>query len=546
MKLYKNDILRANEWHKTWNNNASFDPMSSVLPSLYKWFRSWRSSALLETSKLNMCESEVYQLEISEVNSIVVPEEVLQVHGYATPKKAEGTVWFIYENVNGFINRLSGNKKVDKEKEINDELEVDIAAYCEHQLNMRHKKNENGFNELFKGGEAAVQSIVSHNVHENIGRTQQGGTSLLLFGPLTKQLDHNESGKDDTGLGCWSVMTLQRDGVCTRVVCGYNPCGNGKLNSSVTYQQHRQYWVMQKKDLTCPRKKFHDDLVLQLEKWRKNWDRLVVCLDANEDIYKKSLGKSFTKSASLNMSEVVGDFTGKKIGPTFFRWSKPIDGIWAMQDVVVTQACVMPAGYGVGDHCLFVGEAPFRIQQFAARRLNTKVSSGATQKYLSRLEANPDCHCLIERLGKLHLTHKTRQTFCKGLNKLDKQSKDIMINAESECQRIKLGRISFSPQAVLWICHTQVYRSLLCYHRGLIRNSGNIKRTTRRCGILNFLSLSVEAILHRIKVCINQCNYFQKHGKHYQQKHLNRCLQNAREREDEEQKKEILAIIQRE
>jgi hypothetical protein len=196
---------------------------------------------------------------------------------------------------------------------------VDIAAYCEHQLNMRHKKNENGFNELFKGGEAAVQSIVSHNVHENIGRTQQGGTSLLLFGPLTKQLDHNESGKDDTGLGCWSVMTLQRDGVCTRVVCGYNPCGNGKLNSSVTYQQHRQYWVMQKKDLTCPRKKFHDDLVLQLEKWRKNWDRLVVCLDANEDIYKKSLGKSFTKSASLNMSEVVGDFTGKKIGPTFFR-----------------------------------------------------------------------------------------------------------------------------------------------------------------------------------------------------------------------------------
>ncbi len=45
----------------------------------------------------------------------------------------------------------------------------------------------------------------------------------------------------------------------------------------------------------------------------------MVCLDANEDIFKKSLGKSLTKNDGLNMSEVVGDFTGKKIGLTFFR-----------------------------------------------------------------------------------------------------------------------------------------------------------------------------------------------------------------------------------
>ena len=52
-----------------------------------------------------------------------------------------------------------------------------------------------------------------YNVHENIGQTQQGGTSLLLFGHLTEQLDHNKSGKGDTGLGRWLVMTLQGDGV---------------------------------------------------------------------------------------------------------------------------------------------------------------------------------------------------------------------------------------------------------------------------------------------------------------------------------------------
>ena len=112
-------------------------------------------------------------------------------------------------------------------------------------------------------------------------------------------------------------------------------------------------------------------------KWHEEGDPLVVCLDANEDIYKKSLGKSLTRSNGLRMSEVVGDFTGTKIGPTFFRGSKPIDRIWATPDIVIAPACIMPAGFGVGDHRLFVvdfqkeslvGAAPFHIKRFTSRR----------------------------------------------------------------------------------------------------------------------------------------------------------------------------------
>jgi hypothetical protein len=100
-----------------------------------------------------------------------------------------------------------------------------------------------------------------------------------------------------------------------------------------------------KKDITCPRKHFHDDLMKQLNKWHQEGDRLVVCMDANEEIYKKSLGKSLTSTEGLNMVEVVGVFTGKQIGATFFRGSKPIYGKWATQDLVVTHACVMPVGF---------------------------------------------------------------------------------------------------------------------------------------------------------------------------------------------------------
>ena len=41
-------------------------------------------------------------------------------------------------------------------------------------------------------------------------------------------------------------------------------------------------------------------------------------MDANEDIYNKSIGKALTDTAGLGMKEVVGTFTGQKIGATFF------------------------------------------------------------------------------------------------------------------------------------------------------------------------------------------------------------------------------------
>ena len=71
---------------------------------------------------------------------------------------------------------------------------------------------------------------------------------------------------------------------------------------------------MKEKDRTCPRKRFREDLVKQLVAWRKQGDRLIVCMDASEDIYKKSIGKDLVDNRELCMGEAVGDFTGKKVG----------------------------------------------------------------------------------------------------------------------------------------------------------------------------------------------------------------------------------------
>jgi hypothetical protein len=156
----------------------------------------------LDVSNLDMCnKNETLQQETRELNAIPVLDKVLHVHGFAPPKKAEGMVRLIYENLNGLNTHMKDNEKVERMRELHDKLETDIAAYCEHKINYKHKKNVNGFNQLFKGGDAAIHSIVAHNVHENVGKIQQEGTGLIMFGHLTPQIDGNESGKDPLGLG---------------------------------------------------------------------------------------------------------------------------------------------------------------------------------------------------------------------------------------------------------------------------------------------------------------------------------------------------------
>ena len=80
-------------------------------------------------------ETETLQQEIRELNSILVPDEVLQIHGFAPARKADGTIRLIYENINGLDTRMKGNEKLEKMRVLHDNLEVDIAAYCEHKIN---------------------------------------------------------------------------------------------------------------------------------------------------------------------------------------------------------------------------------------------------------------------------------------------------------------------------------------------------------------------------------------------------------------------------
>ena len=339
-----------------------------------------------ECESLNSETTTQLEIGLKEKDEIRgVDDYLLQVHGQAPGRKGEGVTRVLYENRNGLNNRLSGNEKLEKARQIYDDLEADVIAGNEHRLNLRHKENKNGFSQMFNGGEADIRSVAAHNVYESkdVGKIQEGGTDLILYGELIECYDKEGSGKDELPIGRWVYMKLKgSDGVETIILSGYCPCYSKRPDTGTSYQQHRRYYMSEQDDETCPRIRFKEDLIKQLKKWKEQGARLIVCLDCNDHIYKKGVGKALTDEESLGLKEVVGEFTGKELGATFFRGNKPIDGVWASEELEVVGASVMPVGYGVGDHRLFVvdfstrsvvGKVPKTVVRPSSRRLNTRI-----------------------------------------------------------------------------------------------------------------------------------------------------------------------------
>ena len=98
--------------------------------------------------------------------------------------------------------------------------------------------------------------------------------------------------------------------------------------------------------------------------------------------------------------------------------SELIDAIWATSDLKVAHACIMPVGYGVGDHCLFVvdfstasmiGTCPPKIVCPALCRLNTKIP-GCALRYNQVLRKNILRHQLLECMISIAKSHKSKET----------------------------------------------------------------------------------------------------------------------------------------
>jgi hypothetical protein len=92
-----------------------------------------------------------------ERNRVVVEEQLkqeirgvskylLEVHCLPPGWKGDGVTRLIYENLNGLQSTMSKtNGKLEKARQVIDNLQADIVCYNEHPQNLQHKANRNGF-----------------------------------------------------------------------------------------------------------------------------------------------------------------------------------------------------------------------------------------------------------------------------------------------------------------------------------------------------------------------------------------------------------------
>ncbi len=110
-----------------------------------------------------------------------------------------------------------------------DDLQADVVCYNKHWQNLRYKVNQNGFHQMFNGGETGLRAIVSHNIHKNVVKYQEVGMAMMSYGNLIQQFGSEGSGRNNLGLGRWTYMGfVGGDRIITWIICGYFPCANKK------------------------------------------------------------------------------------------------------------------------------------------------------------------------------------------------------------------------------------------------------------------------------------------------------------------------------
>jgi hypothetical protein len=195
----------------------------------------------------------------------------------------------------------------------------------------------------------------------------------------------------------------------------------------------------------------------------------------------------FCSAVIPNTPEAIRLHTGASPGATFFRGLQLIDGLWVSKDLDISNACVMPFGFGAGDHCAFildillellVGVNPVKIIRPVSRCLNSQLPK-CGKAYVENLEANISCHRLLECLYNTHTGKYSAKERARRVIIIDEEGKTYMQHVKKICRKIKCCQISFLPKASIWIQRVQVYYLLLRFHQGKIKNRGNLKRAAR-------------------------------------------------------------------
>ena len=359
--------------------------------------------------------------------------------------------------------------------------------------------------------------VTAHNKHGHHGCRQWGGTAVMV-------MDHAASavvsqGVDDSGLGRWSWILFQgANNHRTCIISACRPCKSRKQQLRMACNQHRRHFRASQRD-GCPRQLFVEDLQEQLLLWRSSGEKLIVCIDGNEDVRHGPLKDMFACPESGMQEVISGKHPALPPTASFCAGDRTgrvqIDGVWATPDLPIDAGTWLAIGKAPGDadhrHGIvdikwevLLGQPRCKAVRPAARWLNcSHPHSGDI--YIEDVEHQFEKHKILEKLHAVCAKSSPRMSGRQGhhLEKIDKVKHELMIGAENRCRKTPMGAVDFTPKVNKARKLCRLWRLVVAKREGKKRSSRNIRHLAKSCSIKHPLSVTLEQARQKL-ACAEQ------------------------------------------
>jgi len=163
------------------------------------------------------------------------------------------------------------------------ELRANIACIQEPNVNwnpMMITQIQRIFQQKF--GKAKIAT--SSSMQTTLSDYQPGGTATISIGPCTSRLITTY--EDPQGLGRWSAIALRGKSNKTLLfLSAYRVCNQVlTLRSQKAYTQQHTQLIQNGHINPDPRAIFIDDLITQIQQWQQQHYKILICMDANENM----------------------------------------------------------------------------------------------------------------------------------------------------------------------------------------------------------------------------------------------------------------------
>ena len=476
--------------------------------------------------------------------------------------RPDGVIRWMYCQVNGLAEPRRRMEKIAQIHDLARTHEIDGVALCEVGVNWgltpRRKwfHLSHWFNTL---SEREVRASTSHNTHgPNRSPGQYGGTGIVLFNSILQYAQGISH--DHRQLGRWASWVLSNNPEHrTRVVVAYCPGRSRREGLKTVYQQHVRY--IQTNRLSCtPYQLFVDDLTKQIKCWTEAGDRILLFIDANEDIRTGLIARSLT-STDIGLQEISHKVWVSSPPNTYIDGSLPIDGIFASPELEILHCMSLSFHESIGDHRTMMIEISTRsllgqhqssIVRPTTRRLTTKQPRSVTQ-YNECFLSQCHLHRISERTNSLLQGVQSEQypfstATSDDILRLHLQMDNIRTRSERSCRKILKPAVPFSPVIAFWNDKIHAFQQLIKIREGNHPhiNRGRAYRTASRKLIPSPWLLSMDDCKEGLRLArICQLELRKAADVHCKQ-HLRECLQRAIDTDDESEQRNIRNRMRRE